>query len=249
MNIGKEIPVFAERLKELRKAAGFTQAELYEKISGSNESKTIRNWEYGKTMPNGQDLLKLCEIFNCDCDYLLGRIDAKTHDLQFISEKTGLTEDAIKILNEVKIQATREPDGDLDTIPAKNSLYLATLNQLINLDNNILEDIMQYLYLNVEYYYDDYTYHTEDYYNHISELGFFDKKLGLEFLIDPESISQIFILELQKHLSILRSKTQANLPKRITPIADAATIDDDSEFFDLLDDLIESNLDTEEDEE
>ena len=108
---------------------------------------------------------------------------------------------------------------------------------------------MQYLYLNVEYYYDDYTYHTEDYYNHISELGFFDKKLGLEFLIDPESISQIFILELQKHLSILRSKTQANLPKRITPIADAATIDDDSEFFDLLDDLIESNLDTEEDEE
>lgn len=249
MTNGNKNPVFGERLKELRKASGFTQGELYEKISGNKESKTIRNWERGKTMPNVSDLLKLCEIFNCDCDYLLGRIDAKTHDLEFISEMTGLTEGAIKILNEIKIQATREPDGDLDTIPAKNSLYLATLNQLLNLDNNILEYIMRYLYSNVEYYYDDYTYHTEDYYNHISEIGFFDKKLGLEFLIDPESLSQIFILELQKQLSILRNETQANLPKRITPIADAATIDDDSQFFDLLDDLIESKLDNDGDNE
>ena len=74
-----------EGLKRARKTAGLTQEELAKKIGVS--TKTIMNWEQkvkANTLPTLGTLLQLAELYDCDLDYLTGRIECKTHDLQFI---------------------------------------------------------------------------------------------------------------------------------------------------------------------
>ena len=91
-----------EGLKRARKEAGFTQAELAEKLKVT--LKTIQNWEQNVkagTLPTMGQLLQLAEFYDCDLDYLTGRIDCKTHDLQFIHDQTGLSEEAIKKLQRI----------------------------------------------------------------------------------------------------------------------------------------------------
>lgn len=93
-----------EGLKRARKEAGFTQAELAEKLKVT--LKTIQNWEQNVkagTLPTMGQLLQLAEFYDCDLDYLTGRIDFKTHDLQFIHDQTGLSEKAIQILKRIHL--------------------------------------------------------------------------------------------------------------------------------------------------
>ena len=87
---------FSKGLKRARKAAGFTQESFAKEFNVS--LKTIQNWEQNACTPNSKDLIALCKFFNCDMDYLFHNIDCKTHDLEFIHEKTGLSESAINQL-------------------------------------------------------------------------------------------------------------------------------------------------------
>ena len=80
-------------LKRARKAFGITQANLAKVLNVS--LNTVRNWEQGRTTPDIDTLLTLCQMYGCDLDYLAGRNDCRTHDLQFIHNETGLTESAI----------------------------------------------------------------------------------------------------------------------------------------------------------
>jgi transcriptional regulator with XRE-family HTH domain len=50
------------RLKELRKKNNMTQEEVAEKIHISRQ--TLSNWETGKSYPDLQSLLYLCELYN-----------------------------------------------------------------------------------------------------------------------------------------------------------------------------------------
>ena len=83
-------------LKRARKGAGLTQAELAEKMDV--HIKTVMNWEQGIAEPSLETLMELTELYHCDLDYLTGRIDCRTHDLQFIHDQTGLSEKAIEKL-------------------------------------------------------------------------------------------------------------------------------------------------------
>ena len=95
-----------EGLKRARKDAGLTQAELSEKMGV--HIKTVMNWEQGIAEPSLGTLMDLTELYHCDLDYLTGRLDQKTHDLQFIHDQTGLSEKAIE-----KLQSfMTEPDWD-----------------------------------------------------------------------------------------------------------------------------------------
>ena len=85
-----------EGLKRARKEAGLTQADLAEKMGV--HIKTVMNWEQGIAEPPLGTLMELTELYHCDLDYLTGRIDQKTHDLQFIHDQTGLSEKAIEKL-------------------------------------------------------------------------------------------------------------------------------------------------------
>ena len=96
----------SEGLKRARKEAGLTQAQLAEKYGV--HIKTVMNWEQGIAEPSLSTLMDLAEIYHCDLDYLTGRLDQKTHDLQFIHDQTGLSEKAIEKLQSLMT----EPDWD-----------------------------------------------------------------------------------------------------------------------------------------
>ena len=92
---------FGKRLKSIRKKRGYkTQAALASKLGVSLD--TIQNWEQGATWPEMNDFLKMCDTLECDADYLFGRIDKRTHDLDFLSDMTGLSASAVESLHRIK---------------------------------------------------------------------------------------------------------------------------------------------------
>lgn len=65
-----------DRLREIRENLGMSQESLGD-ILGSNQ-KQIWRWENGKTVPNGDDIVRLATALNITTDYLLGVSDDPT---------------------------------------------------------------------------------------------------------------------------------------------------------------------------
>ena len=65
--------VFAERLTQLRKSRGLSQATLAKDISVS--LVIICYWETGKSDPTAPKIVKVAKYFNVTADYLLGLSD------------------------------------------------------------------------------------------------------------------------------------------------------------------------------
>ena len=61
------------RIRELREKAGMKQTKLAEKLHVGPTA--VSNYETGTRDPSTDTLIKLCEIFECSADYLLGRSD------------------------------------------------------------------------------------------------------------------------------------------------------------------------------
>ena len=57
------------RLKEARKAAGYSQKDAAEAFDVS--IGTYRNWEQGRVVMNGEQLMGAARLFGTDVDYLL----------------------------------------------------------------------------------------------------------------------------------------------------------------------------------
>ncbi len=102
IKIGKQIA------KE-RRNKGLTQAELAEKLSAmlddseddiavSIAQTTISSWENGKSLPSLGKLLAMAQMFECDCGYLLGDYDERTHNALEMCRETGLSEVSIENL-------------------------------------------------------------------------------------------------------------------------------------------------------
>ena len=64
---------FSERIKELRRKRGMTQAALAEIIDVRQDSICI--YEKGKNYPEVRRLLILADYFGVSLDYLMGRTD------------------------------------------------------------------------------------------------------------------------------------------------------------------------------
>lgn len=94
----------AASLKRERKKHGLTQQDFADKFNVG--LATVRNWEQGKTYPEAGTLERLCDFYECDMDYLFGRLTCKTHDVQFIHDYTGLDESTIEVLRD-----SLKPDG------------------------------------------------------------------------------------------------------------------------------------------
>lgn len=81
-----------------------TRPEFYdlvrpgENIENDSKSRTIKNWESGDTIPDIDTIKKICTILKCSSDYLLGLNECTSKDIQFIQDKTGLSEDSINAL-------------------------------------------------------------------------------------------------------------------------------------------------------
>lgn len=103
-------------LKKARKKMRFTQNDLAERMNVT--LKTVMNWEQGISTPDLKTMFELAEVLDCDLDYLTGRLQESTHDIHFVHEFTGLSEEAIKRI--------RNPELDHP--------YAKTLSRMIETD-------------------------------------------------------------------------------------------------------------------
>ena len=83
-----------ERIKELRTEKGYTQEELA-KLLGLNAKSNIANYESGANAPSDKIKIKMCQLFNCSMDYLMGKSNFKTNAEEFKRYKETSATDAI----------------------------------------------------------------------------------------------------------------------------------------------------------
>lgn len=98
------LPNRCQRLRNLR--GNKTQKEIATLLDVTE--KTYRSWENGEyrkgcteksyPKPDLEHLIKMSEIFHCSIDYLLCRSNCKSVENHYISEITGLSDDAINAL-------------------------------------------------------------------------------------------------------------------------------------------------------
>lgn len=67
--------ILGNRIKKERENLELTREELAQKIGVSYSA--IAMYEQGNREPNNELLLKMCEIFNCSIDYLIGKSEIK----------------------------------------------------------------------------------------------------------------------------------------------------------------------------
>ncbi len=65
--------MIGERLSEIRKDHGNTQAALADQLGVS--LPTVRAWEQGKSSPSHEMLVAICKLYHVSSDYLLGLSD------------------------------------------------------------------------------------------------------------------------------------------------------------------------------
>ena len=65
--------IFAQRLLELRKEKGISQADLAKQLQVSYS--VVCYWETDRSEPTAPNLVKIADYFDVTVDYLLGRLD------------------------------------------------------------------------------------------------------------------------------------------------------------------------------
>lgn len=91
--LGGVMIMTAEKIKELRTARGWTQAELARRMNITRNG--VNSWEQGLSMPSPAYLVELAKVFSVSTDYLLGVENLTTINV------TGLDEHDVGILTEL----------------------------------------------------------------------------------------------------------------------------------------------------
>ena len=77
--------MIADRIRELRQARGWTQAELARRMGITRNG--INSWEQGLSMPSPGSLVDLSRIFLVSTDYLLGVERLETINVSGLDER------------------------------------------------------------------------------------------------------------------------------------------------------------------
>ena len=88
--------ILGKRIELERTRLGLNQIELARKLNLSS-SASISQYESGDRVPSDDIKLKMCEIFDCSLDYLLGKTDIRNPGKQIDD-----------VLNEVMIGMSKE---------------------------------------------------------------------------------------------------------------------------------------------
>ena len=138
MDIEKNI--LATRIYQMRKELNLTQEELAFKLGLAGKS-SIANYESGKITPSDDIKLKMCEIFNCSMDYLMGNSKYKNEN-EYIKLNELATnkmyDDSLstndkKIINEIlnEMRINRITDG-----------YEQFIENKVNETNSKIKDVL-----------------------------------------------------------------------------------------------------------
>lgn len=74
--MSEEKSILSIRINQMRKEINLTQEELAKKL-GLNNKSSIANYESGYSIPSDEVKLKMCEVFHCSTDYLMGNSNIK----------------------------------------------------------------------------------------------------------------------------------------------------------------------------
>lgn len=87
-----------ENLKSLRRQNNLTQKELAQKLNVSHSN--VSGWEKGKWQPDLDSVIKICKLFGCSSDYLIGlKTDNKNNEV--IKSKDPLEEELVNLFSEL----------------------------------------------------------------------------------------------------------------------------------------------------
>ena len=111
------VEVFGKRLKELRKANGYT-IEQFAYMVGISKS-TLGYYENDKRMPDIEILARIADTLNVNADYLIGRTNttAQKGKMKTVCEFTGLSDSAADYLAELV------KDKDYEKLSIINHLF------------------------------------------------------------------------------------------------------------------------------
>lgn len=123
----QQLYTIGDRIRAIRAAHDLSQEDLAEALDVTRE--TIGQWERGLTPPSLSSIIKICDLYHVDADYIMGRLDCQTHDLQYVHDLTGLSEDAINQLMTINEsnRATRRIDILSRLITHRSFSYLLSL--------------------------------------------------------------------------------------------------------------------------
>lgn len=126
------VSCFSERLRKVRTDSGLTQQEFADEIGIA--VATLSNYETGKRVPDIVFLQKIHEYFLIPVDYFLGNTGSRKKDNSHISNKLGLSDEAIEKMKSYadEVECYAEPNRNvlsrlLETEEFYNILRLLTL--------------------------------------------------------------------------------------------------------------------------
>ncbi len=104
MNIGNNnLKLTGFRIKKMRLNNSWTQKDLAKKLGLKNDT-AIANYEAGYSVPKDEIKLKMCELFNCTMDYLMGKSDFKAKEDELENYlNVEIKNDLIKKLKELEL--------------------------------------------------------------------------------------------------------------------------------------------------
>jgi len=96
MTSNKRPPSIGARVQELREQSSMTQSKLAESMGISRE--TLNHWESNAREIKATQVLKLADLFNVTCDYILRGVSADNVE---VHGQTGLKDEAIHQLKTI----------------------------------------------------------------------------------------------------------------------------------------------------
>ena len=117
------------RVREMRLEKNWTQKDLANKLGLKNET-AIANYESGYSIPKDEIKSKMCEIFDCSMDYLMGQSNFKTYQEDF--DNYTVTQNKITILKTI--------DRYYYEYVVPCSLKEDDVNKIVDLLSNVTKD-------------------------------------------------------------------------------------------------------------
>lgn len=135
---------FGKIIKALRMEMGLSREKFIEGLwpyGLSMSVSTLKKWEGGDVNPALSDILKLCNVFDCEIDFLLGKQNYKIKKDYDVSKATGLTQYTSRLLTQYKaIDDKRKAIDNLSNIEIIELVIKVMPNIIKGMHDIILND-------------------------------------------------------------------------------------------------------------
>ena len=189
--------VFVKKFKELTK--GYKNQDVADLLGKGLDLINKYRSDTNNTMPGRDGILRICEVFHCDPNYLfLEEETAFNPEYKEIERITGLSSKSIEVLNYIQQNTGKKKNGmsfgkNVDTYSWKNT---AMINDILEEIYENLDDIKQNKrpINSVLSRMRDYT-HTEFIeYQHNDDELFYDQESHARYIVEPVSLLRTKLL-------------------------------------------------------